>query len=110
MRKLSHAELGNEPIDPELRACIQEELATLPGSRVVKRHGHLFFQNRSGRFEILCSRLCEIKRRRIELVENADLPDEDKWKIFCLLLAADARLEEVPGVGLKVTLPASHRH
>jgi hypothetical protein len=39
------------------------------------------------------------------------MSDDDKWKIFCLLLAHDdARIEEVPGLGLKVTLPARRRH
>jgi len=61
-------DLSAEPIDPELRACPEEELANLPGARIVKRRGHLFFQ--SGRFEILCSRLYEIKRRWIEMVEH----------------------------------------
>ena len=39
------------------------------------------------------------------------MADEDKFKIFALLMARDdARLEEVPGLGLKVTLPAQQRH
>ena len=38
------------------------------------------------------------------------MSEEDKWKIFTLLLTReDARLEQVPG-GLKVTLPGSPRH
>jgi hypothetical protein len=53
-------DIGAEPIDPELKTCILTELATQPGSHLVKRRGHLFFQNRTGRFEILCERLCEI--------------------------------------------------
>jgi hypothetical protein len=45
-----------------------------------------------------------------ELVEYADLTDEEKWFIFNLLMRGDARIEEVPGWGLKVTLPPSQRH
>jgi len=103
-------DLGAEPIDAELRACIEEELASLPGARVIKRKGRLFLKGK-GDFEILVERLCAIKARWVALVEHADLPDEDKWKIFCLLLAhEDARLEEVPGLGLKVILPPRRRH
>jgi len=44
-------------------------------------------------------------------VEYADLAEEEKWAIFCLMLAReDAKLEEVPGLGLKVTLPPTRRH
>jgi hypothetical protein len=100
-------DVATEPIDRDLKACILTNLWAHPGSRVVKRGGHLFFQ--SGRFEILCSRLCEIKRRWIELVEHADLTHEDKWKIFALVIHGDGRLEQVPG-GLKVTLPPRPRH
>jgi hypothetical protein len=109
MRELSHAELGNEPIDPDLKACILAELATQPGSRVIKRKGRLFFKTKHG-FEILRQRLCEVKARWLELVEYADLTHEEKWLIFRLMMCGDARLEEVPGLGLKVTLPASPRH
>ena len=49
------------------------------------------------------------KARWVEMVEHADLADQDKWKIFCLLIGGDGRLEEVPG-GLKVTLPPRQRH
>jgi hypothetical protein len=84
------------------------ELATQPGSRVIKRKGQLFFRGRNG-FEILCQRLCEMKARWCALVEHADLPDEDKWAIFNLLIGGDGRLEQVPG-GLKVTLPPRQRH
>ena len=95
-------------IDAGLRACI-EELASLPGSRLVKRKGRLFLKGKNG-FEILVERLCEIKARWVELVEHAPMSEEDKWKIFTLLLTReDARLEQVPG-GLKVTLPGSPRH
>src|SRR5215467_5711430 len=48
---------------------------------------------------------CRIKARWVELVEHADLPEEEKWLIFTMLIGGDARLEEVPGLGLKVTLP-----
>ena len=52
-----------------------------------------------------------MKRRWAELVENAPLMEEDRWAIFCLLLAHhDARIEEMPGLGLKVILPPSRRH
>ena len=34
-------------------------------------------------------------------VEHADLSDADKFKIFAMLLFGDARLEQVPGLGLK---------
>jgi hypothetical protein len=54
-------DVATEPIDRDLKACILTNLWTHPGSRVVKRSGLLFFQN--GRFEILCSRLCEISAR-----------------------------------------------
>jgi len=56
------------------------------------------------------ARLCEIKARWVELVEHADLADEEKWLIFNMLVCGDARIEEVPGLGLKVTLPGSPRH
>jgi len=103
-------DLGAELIDADLRACIEEELASLPGSRVIKRKGRLFLQGKNG-FEILVERLCALKRRWVELVEHAPMSDDDKWKIFCLLLAHDdARLEEVPGLGLKVVLPPRSRH
>jgi hypothetical protein len=44
------------------------------------------------------------------LVEYADLTAEGKWLIFNLLMHGDARVEEVPGLGLKVTLPPSRGH
>ena len=94
-------------IDADLRACLEAELS-LPGVRLVKRKGRLFLKGR--KFEILAERLCALKPRWVELVERADLPDEDKWKIFCLLVGGDGRLEEVAGVGLKVTLPPRRRH
>src|SRR5262245_56110103 len=87
----------------DLRACVEVELARLPGARVIKRKGRLFLQGKNG-FEILLERLCAVKARWVELVEHAPMSEEDKWQIFCLLLAhEDARLEEVPG-GLKVVL------
>jgi DNA-binding transcriptional LysR family regulator len=46
----------------------------------------------------------------LELVEYADLTGEDKWLIFNVLMHGDARIEEVPRLGLKVTLPPSRRH
>jgi hypothetical protein len=39
-------DLDAEPIDPELRACIQEA-ASLPGARVIKRKGRLFLKGKS---------------------------------------------------------------
>jgi hypothetical protein len=53
--------IAAEPIDYDFKRCILTELYAHPGSQVVKRNGHLFFQN--GRFEFLCERLCEAKRR-----------------------------------------------
>src|SRR5262249_29504877 len=106
---LSREQICNQPIDPNLKACILGELAMLPGARIVKRKGRLFFQGRNG-FEILCERLLEVKTKWVALVEHADLPEDDKWKIFCLLIGGDGRLEEVNGLGLKVTLPARPRH
>ena len=50
-----------------------------------------------------------MKARWCALVEHADLPDEDKWAIFNLLIGGDGRLEQVPG-GLKVILPPRSRH
>jgi hypothetical protein len=76
---------------------------------VLKRKGRLFLKGKGG-FEILAERLCEIKRRWCALVEHADLAEQDKWKIFCLLIGGDGRLEEIPGVGLKVVLPPRSRH
>jgi hypothetical protein len=54
-------DISAEPIDHEFKVCILTEVLTHPGSRVVKRHGHLFLQR--GRFEFLCTRLCAAKRR-----------------------------------------------
>ena len=53
-----------------------------------------------------------MKARWVELVEhNSRISDEDKWQIFTLLLAHDdARLEEVPGLGLRVIVPPRPRH
>ena len=60
--------------------------------------------------EILAQHLYAAKQRWIEAgVEHADLPDEDRWLIFNLLIHNDGRLERVPG-GLKVTLPPRPRH
>jgi len=97
-------------IEPQLRACIEDELASLPGAYLIERKGRLFLKGKNG-FEILLERLCELKARWCALVEHAPMSDDDKWKIFALLMAHDdARLEEVPGLGLKVTLPARSRH
>jgi hypothetical protein len=51
-----------------------------------------------------------VKRRWVELVKHAPIADDDKWKIFCLLIGGDRHLEEISGLGLKVTLPARPRH
>jgi hypothetical protein len=95
-------------IDAGLRACVEEELATIPGAHLIKRKGRLFLRGKGG-FEILVEKFCAVKARWVELVEHADLPDEEKFLIFNLLLFGDARIEEMPG-GLKVTLPPSRRH
>jgi hypothetical protein len=106
---MKRVNLSTEPIDAELRACIEAELANLPGACVIKRKGRLFLKGKGG-LEILCERLFEIKARWCALVEHADLTEQDKWRIFALLMANhDARLEHVPG-GLKVTLPPRPRH
>jgi hypothetical protein len=85
----------------------------VPGSdsaaALVKRKGRLFFKGKNG-FEILCERLCAVKTQWARFVEHADLTDEEKWLIFNLLMRGDARIEEVPGLGLKVTLPPRRRH
>ena len=97
-------------LDPQLRACVEQELASLPGARVIERKGRLFLKGKNG-FEILLERLCEMKAQWCALVEHAPMSDEQKWVIFALLTARDdARLEEVPGLGLKVTLPPRPRH
>jgi len=102
-------DLGAEPIAADLKNCIEEHLASLPGARVIKRKGRLFFKGKGG-FEILCERLCAVKARWVEKVEHADFTDEQKWQIFALLMAHDdARLEAVPG-GLKVIVPPHPRH
>ena len=101
--------LRGESVDIGEIDCIEAELATLPGARLIKRKGRLFLKGKNG-FEIPLARLCEIKARWVELVEHADLPEEEKWLIFTMLICGDARLEEVPGLGLKVTLPPSPRH
>lgn len=107
---MRNVDLSTERIDAELKSCIEEHLASLPGARVIKRKGRLFFKG-SGGFEILCERLCAVKARWVEKVEHADFTDEQKWQIFALLLANDdARLEEVPGLGLKVIVPPRPRH
>jgi hypothetical protein len=97
-------------IDPKLRACIEEELASLPGTYLIERKGRLFLKGKNG-FEILLERLCELKARWCALVEHAPMSDDDKWKIFALMMTHDdARLEHVPGLGLKVIVPAQQRH
>jgi hypothetical protein len=54
-------DIGAEPVGRELKSCIRFELFAHPGSRVVKRHGHLFLQR--GRFEMPAERLCAARRR-----------------------------------------------
>ena len=106
---MKRVDLNAEPIGDDLRACIAEVLAAEPGACVIKRRGHLFIKTRRGR-EIFAQHPFEAKRRWIEAgVEHADLPEGEKWKIFCLLIGGDGRLEQVPG-GLKVTLPPRQRH
>jgi hypothetical protein len=63
MKQFTHqreqpVDIAREPISREFKACILTNLFAHPGSRVVKRSGHLFFQN--GRFEILCERLSRL--------------------------------------------------
>jgi hypothetical protein len=41
-----YVNLNFEPIDPQLRDCLEEELARLPGSRLVIRRGRLVFKGR----------------------------------------------------------------
>jgi len=72
--------------------------------------GRIFLKGKNG-FEILLERLCALKDSGAPLVEHAPMSDDDKFKIFALMMTHDdARLEEVPGLGLKVTLPACARH
>ena len=106
---MKRIDLRTEAIDPQLRACLEQELVDQPGSRVIKRKGHLFFKTKRG-FEILVQHLDEAKWRWVETgVEHVDLPVEQKWVIFNLLIHGNARLEHVPGLGLKATLPARAR-
>jgi hypothetical protein len=76
------------------RTFVLGELVSLPGARIVKRKGQLFLKSKNG-FEILCQRLFEMRTRWVELVEYADLAEEDKWAIFCLMLV-DVVVDGVP--------------
>ena len=106
MRYLSREEIRAERIDPDLRACILEQLDRIPNATAVKRHGHLFFRGRNG-LEIEASRLCAIRAEFVARIEHADLPQADKFAIFNLMLFADARLE-FGALGVKVVLPRRH--
>jgi len=46
--KLREESVDIGEIDAGLRACIETELASVPGSRVVKRKGRLFFKGKNG--------------------------------------------------------------
>jgi len=107
--ELSRADIGAEPIDPDLKACILAELATQPGSRVIKRKGGCSSEQSTG--SKFCASACARLRRDGSNSSNTPTSrHEEKWLIFNLLMHADAKLEEVPGLGLKVTLQASPRH
>jgi hypothetical protein len=104
----SSVDLDLEPINPHLRDCITEELARLPGSRLVKRRGRLFYQGLNG-FEIAAEVLCAAKARWAELQQSgATITDEQIWDFLVLLIGGDVRLREIPGVGYSLDLPPSH--
>ena len=89
----------------DLRDCIAEELARLPGSRLVKRRGRLIFQGLNG-FEIAAEVLCAAKARWAELQQSgATITDEQVWDFLVLLIGGDVRLREIPGVGISLDLP-----
>jgi hypothetical protein len=90
-------------IDAGLRACIETWFSggQTQGAVVFQRQERLRNSVRAAKRD---------KARWVELVEHADLPEEEKWLIFTMLICGDARIEEVPGLGLKVTLPPSPRH
>src|SRR5262249_30012603 len=67
-----------EAINPDLRDCLAQELARLPGSRVVKRRGRLMFQGLNG-FEIAADVLCAAKARWAELQLCGPFTDEQIW-------------------------------
>jgi len=92
-----------EPIDPDLRDCIEEELARLPGSRLVKRRGRLFFQGLAG-FEVGAEVLCAAKARWAELQRRGSFLDSEIWDLLVLLIGGDARLRDIPG-GISLELP-----
>lgn len=93
-----------EPIDPDLRDCLAEELARLPGSRVVKRRGRLIFQGLNG-FEMRADVLCAAKARWAELQRCGPFTDEQIWDFLVLLIGGDVRLRNIPGVGYSLDLP-----
>lgn len=100
---MTYVNLDFEPIDPHLRDCLEEELARLPGSRLVKRRGRLIFQGLNG-FEIAAETLCGAKARWAELQRRASLMDSQVWDFLVLLLGGDVRLRDVPA-GISLDLP-----
>jgi hypothetical protein len=54
--KLREESVDIGEIDAGLRACIEAELASLPGSRLVKRKGRLFFKGKNGLTELIHTR------------------------------------------------------
>jgi len=102
---MTYVDLDFEPIDPDLRDCIAEELARLPGSRLVKRRGRLFFQGLNG-FEIRAEVLCAAKARWAKLQHSGAITDEQIWDFLVLLIAGDVRLRDIPN-GISLDLPPS---
>ena len=104
---MTYVDLDLEPIDPALRDCIAEELARLPGSRLVKRRGRLSYQGLNG-FEIAAEVLCAAKARWAELQQcGAAISDSQIWDFLVLLIGGDVRLRDVPG-GISLDLPPGH--
>jgi len=64
-----HETRRSRTVDPQLRACIETELATLPGAHLIERKGRVFLKGKNG-FEILVEKLCAVKRQWLELVEH----------------------------------------
>lgn len=102
---MTSVDLDLEPIDPDLRDCLAEELGRLPGSRIVKRRGRLIFCGLNG-FEIAAENLCAAKARWAELQRRAgaSILDAQIWDYLVLLIAGDVRLREIPGA-ISMDLP-----
>jgi len=60
MMKTAHdgqpIDIAREPITHEAKVCILTAVYSRPGSRLIRRNGHLWIK--SGRFEVLAERLC----------------------------------------------------